>query len=108
MKSIGTLTSLHWSEDSEELGARARELVAEGALLLDVRTDVEFAAGHIPEALNIPMQELPHRLEELGAKDRAIVLYCRSGARSARAATYMRSAGFDVLCDLGPMSAWNG
>jgi rhodanese-related sulfurtransferase len=87
-------------------GKDARRLVAEGALLVDVRTGTEFAAGHIEGAINIPVQQLDRRLDELGAKDRPLVLYCRSGQRSARAARMLGAAGFTAVHDLGPMTRW--
>lgn len=59
--------------DRAELMARAEE---GGALVLDVRPEAEFAAGHIPGALSIPVEELARRLEELPA-DIDIVAYCR-------------------------------
>ncbi len=84
---------------------QGRELVANGALLLDVRTPEEFRERHIDGAVNIPVQELAQRMSELGAKDRPIVVYCRSGARSATATSMMKSAGYEVL-DIGGMGSW--
>ena len=75
-------------------------------IVLDVRTPEEYASGHVPEALNIPVQELPQRYPELGAKDTAIVIYCRSGARSATAASLLRKLGYSKLTDVGAMSNW--
>ncbi len=88
--------------DSKHQG---RELVANGALLLDVRTPEEFRERHLDGAVNIPVQELPTRLRELGAKDRPVVVYCRSGARSASAAVLIKGAGHQVL-DIGGMGNW--
>lgn len=81
----------------------AHRWVEQGATLLDVRTPEEFAAGHLDGAVNIPVQELDRRLSEVPPGK--VVVYCRSGARSARAAVMLRSAGHEVL-DLGPKSAW--
>lgn len=86
--------------------AEARQLVQAGARLVDVRTPSEFAAGHIPGAANIPVQDLGARMKELQPKDAAIVVYCRSGNRSGTAARMLKSAGFAVVHDLGPMSRW--
>ena len=86
-------------------GASARELVKQGALLLDVRTPGEYAEKHIPDAVNIPVQELESRMAEL-PRDRPIVVYCRSGHRSARAATMLKTAGYTSVYDLGAMSNW--
>ena len=86
--------------------AEAHRLVTAGALLLDVRTQGEFADGHVPGAVNIPVGELAGRLSALGPKDRAIVVYCHSGGRSARAAGRLKEAGYATVHDMGPMSRW--
>ncbi len=85
-------------------GADARALVAEGAQLIDVRTSSEFSSGHIEGAKNVPLGELGSRLDKL-SKQKPVVVYCRSGARSARAARMLEKAGYAVH-DLGPLHAW--
>jgi phage shock protein E len=87
-------------------GAEARQLVRAGARLVDVRTPAEFAASHVPGALNIPVQDLAVRLNELKPTDAAVVVYCRSGHRSGNAARLLKNAGFTAVHDLGPMSRW--
>ncbi|MEW6433603.1 MAG: rhodanese-like domain-containing protein [Myxococcota bacterium] len=82
-----------------------RRLVANGALLLDVRSPSEFHEGHLPRAKNVPLSELRWRLHELGPTRRPVVVYCRSGNRSSQAAAMLCEAGFPVR-DLGPISAW--
>jgi rhodanese-related sulfurtransferase len=79
--------------------------IENGALLLDVRTRDEYEAGHLPSAKNIPVQELSKSLDAVGTKDTPIVVYCRSGMRSATAASLLRDAGYTV-CDLGAMHNW--
>lgn len=88
--------------------AQAHELVQkQKALLLDVRTPQEFAGGHLDGAKNIPVQELEAQLSQLAdAKDKDIVVYCHSGARSSRAAGILKSHGFTKVHDLGGMSNW--
>lgn len=86
-------------------GAHHRQLVEQGALLLDVRTPAEFCEGHLANAQNIPVQELPSRLHEVGPTSRPIVVYCRSGGRSALARQLLTQAGYAVR-DIGPMQAW--
>jgi len=86
--------------------AEAHRLVEKGALLVDVRSREEFAAGHLPGAVNVPVAELEGREGELGAKDRALVVYCRSGNRSARAAGILARGGFREVHNLGAMSRW--
>lgn len=81
-----------------------RALAREERLLLDVRSPEEYEAGHLAGAVNVPVDEVHARLEELGARDRAVIVYCRSGRRSARAAGVLRDAGFTEVHDLGGMS----
>lgn len=86
-----------------------RELVARGAPLIDVRTPEEFAAGHVEGAVNIPVDQIGDRLTEIknlvAGKNDTLVIYCRSGNRSAHAARTLRAEGYEVI-DFGPMSAW--
>lgn len=87
--------------------AEVHALVDQGALLLDVRSPAEFAEGHLAGAINIPVQELESRLAELPAdKTREVLVYCRSGMRSARARTMLLAAGFVKVDDLGAMANW--
>lgn len=107
LAAVALATSLLFScARGDTAGTDARQLVAEGALLLDVRTPEEFASGHIEGAVNIPVQELEGRMAELEPKDRAIVVYCRSGARSSQAESMLEGAGYGKVHNLGPMSAW--
>ena len=77
-------------------------------VVLDVRTAAEFAAGHVPGALNVSHDQLPVRLSELSSlKDKQVVLYCRSGRRTAIAEQALRGAGFSKLLHLeGDYLAW--
>jgi phage shock protein E len=86
--------------------ADAHKLVKEGALLLDVRTVAEFASGHLESAVNVPLHELDSRLQGLGPKDRAVVVYCLSGTRSGMAVRMLRKAGFSRVANLGAMTRW--
>ena len=86
--------------------AGAKEAVQAGAKLVDVRTPQEYAAGHIPGAVNIPVQEMDARLAEFGPKDGVVVVYCRSGARSATAKQKLEAAGYKTVHNLGAMSNW--
>ena len=87
-------------------GGDARALVAQGATLLDVRSPEEFGGGHINGAINIPVQELPRRTDDLGDKNGQIVVYCQSGGRSAMAKRLLESQGFSNVHDLGSMAQW--
>ena len=77
------------------------------AVILDVREPGEWAAGHIPGALHIPLGEFEARWHELRASG-SVVAVCRSGNRSAIAAKALRSVGVDAANLSGGMKAWAG
>jgi rhodanese-related sulfurtransferase len=74
----------------------ARDLLGDGAQLVDVRVSHEWDAGHIPGATHLPLEELAERSGELDA-GRPVVLYCRGGTRSSMAAEALDGAGFDAV-----------
>ena len=81
--------------------------VTDGAVLLDVRTPDEYAAGHIPGSLLIPFDEIKVKSDQLPQnKNTEIVVYCRSGRRSAIAADTLISLGYAKIYDLGAISSW--
>ena len=78
-------------------------------VLLDVRTEQEFAAGHIPNAILIPnetigMQEIPL----LPDKDQLIMVYCRSGNRSKQASDKLVRLGYTNIVEIGGINSWPG
>ena len=73
--------------------------------LVDVRTPEEFAGGYIPGAVNIALQELDRKMAKI-AKDKPVVVYCRSGNRSASAARQLLQAGYAEVYDLGGIIEW--
>lgn len=77
-------------------------------VILDVRTPEEYAAGHVPGAINIPYTHLPARISEVAdAADKDIVVYCTIGVRAERGAQRLRENGFTRLLHLdGDMKAW--
>lgn len=78
----------------------------EQVLLLDVRTDEEFVTGHITNAINIPVQELEDRLDELKDKEQKILIYCKSGRRSAIACEILEEYGYTNLYNMGGVVDW--
>lgn len=72
--------------------------IAAGAAVIDVRSADEFEDGHFPGAKNIPVGELLARIGEVGPRDKPVIVYCASGARSAMAARILKGQGYaDVL-----------
>ncbi len=83
----------------------ADRLVAAGALMLDVREDDEWTAGHATVAVHLPMGQIVDRMGELPT-DRTIVCMCRVGGRSGSVAHHLAGAGYDVRNVAGGMVAW--
>ena len=80
----------------------AWDRIKKGALVLDVRTPGEFAAGHLDGALNIPHDEVANRVGELGAdKGRDIVVYCKAGGRAGLARNVLLGSGFTNVLNAG-------
>jgi rhodanese-related sulfurtransferase len=71
-------------------------LVAEGALIVDVRRDFEWNRTHIPGAVHVPLEQLPTRCVEL-PDDRLLITFCTGGIRSAGAANLLAENGFDAV-----------
>ncbi|MBJ94563.1 MAG: sulfurtransferase [Rickettsiales bacterium] len=69
-------------------------LIAEDALLVDVRSDAEFAAGSLPGAIHIPHDEAATRLQEFGDQKRTVVLFCAAGGRAGRVKDLLESKGW--------------
>lgn len=92
---------------------RVRETLAEvpaasvpdGAWLLDVREDDEWAAGHVPNATHIPLGQLGARANEV-PQDQDVYVICRSGMRSGRAAHALNGAGWRAINVAGGMQDW--
>jgi rhodanese-related sulfurtransferase len=79
---------------------RLPELKREGAQLVDVRSVGEYAGGHVPGTLNIPLQEIDARARELDPS-RWVVVACASGTRSALAARKLKALGFQKVMNAG-------
>ncbi|WP_229693611.1 rhodanese-like domain-containing protein [Lentzea pudingi] len=77
----------------------------EGAVLLDVREQDEWDAGHAPGALHVPMSEIGARLEEV-PNDVQLYVVCRAGGRSARVTQYLNQTGWEAVNVEGGMQHW--
>lgn len=85
-----------------------RQLTGREAVLIDVREQDEWAAGHVAGATHIPLAELPTRLAEV-PRDQPILLFCRSGNRSGKATAFLRRQGYAQAANVeGGIIAWQG
>lgn len=77
-------------------------------IILDVRSPEEFAAGHVPGAINVPYTHLPARISSLPSPTgKDVVVYCEIGVRAEKAAASLRDNGFTRLMHLdGDMKQW--
>ncbi len=79
-----------------------------GALVVDVRTTAEYSTGHIPNSVNVPLDQLQQAAAGWN-KSEPIVVYCATGARSANAAAYLSAQGFRKVYNLEKgIAAWTG
>jgi rhodanese-related sulfurtransferase len=92
-------------EVQEVSRAEARQMVADGAQLVDVRADHEWEAGHLAGASHIPLDELASRAGEID-RDRPVVLYCRGGSRSSMATAALEAAGYDAAKLTEGITGW--
>lgn len=74
-------------------------------VLLDVRENDEWVAGHAPDAVHIPMTELADRLDEV-PEAAPLYVICRSGGRSDRVTQYLNASGWEAINVVGGMSRW--
>lgn len=80
--------------------ANLRELIKNGAKIIDVRTKSEYQSGHVKGSVNIPLDSLPSKVNTL-RKDDTFVMCCRSGSRSASAVRFLKSSGFTKVYNGG-------
>lgn len=88
---------------------QATQLINQGkSVIIDVREPDAFAAGHLRDARNIPLKELPNRLGELDKfKSKSVIAVCQTGVQSAKAAAQLKKAGFNEALSLnGGIAAW--
>lgn len=88
--------------------ARAQQLIAQGARVIDVRMPAEYRRGHIPDADNWPLPDLRKHAKLATPLTVPIIVYCQSGARSALAARLLRASGANAVYDLGAIERWPG
>lgn len=77
------------------------QLIQDGAIVLDVRTTSEYAAGHIHGSINVPLNKLIQHLKKLKDKDKTIITCCASGSRSAEALNVLKYNGYTSIYNGG-------
>ena len=91
--------------------SEAKEMMASESdyIILDVRRPDEFAAGNIPNAINIPNESIgTDEISELPDKDQLILVYCRSGNRSKQASQKLVKLGYSNVVEFGGINDWKG
>ena len=80
----------------------------EDAVLLDVRTVDEYAEGHIPGSINIPLDTVASVLERIPDKDTPLFVHCLSGGRSGKAVAFLKKLGYTQVKNIGGINLYNG
>lgn len=83
------------------------ELAQAGAVIVDVRSPAEFASGHIPGSVNVPVDRIPAGLSKY-AKEKPVIVCCASGMRSAMAKRSLQAAGYARVANGGPWQSLLG
>lgn len=81
---------------------------SKGALLLDVRTAQEYAQGHIPGSVNLPLDSIRNIVKLTKDSDTQLYVHCLSGARSSRATAQLKDMGYERVLNIGGISSWRG
>ena len=84
----------------------AQRLLDNGAILVDVREPDEFAEGHLPNAVNLPLDEVVQHVETF--RKQPALVYCKSGMRSQQAIGQLKRHGLREIYNLGSMERWKG
>lgn len=93
---MGLLGNLFGGSSRNE---KIKEMLANKAIIIDVRTPAEFQGGHVAGSKNFPLQSLQGKVGELKKFNKPIVLCCASGARSGQATSFLKGQGID--CENG-------
>jgi len=73
-----------------------KELVQNGAVIIDVRSPQEYQSGHLQKSINIPLDQIQKRIAEIKKMNKPVITVCKSGARSAMAKTWLANASITV------------
>jgi rhodanese-related sulfurtransferase len=91
---MGFFSSLLGGSNNSEV---VKEMLAKDAVVVDVRSPGEFQGGHVAGSINIPLQSISGKVNELKAKNKPLVLCCASGNRSGQAERVLKNAGLECI-----------
>ena len=83
------------------------ELIANGAVIIDVRTRGEYSSGHAKGSINVPLDQLSGYLKKIKSKEHPVITCCASGMRSASAKSFLKGQGFTNVHNAGPWFTLN-
>lgn len=96
-----------WKKPDINEGVRLFEETKD-AVLLDVRSPREYASGHIPGSINLPLQDIDNATQKVISKEVPLFVYCLSGARSQQAAVRLHELGYVNVRSIGGIGLYNG
>lgn len=91
---MGFLDKLGIGKKKEE---KMMEMLQRGAIVVDVRSPGEFASGHLEGSINIPLQSIGNKANELKKKNKPVILCCASGMRSGSATSLLKAQGVECM-----------
>lgn len=98
---------MSWLSDIFGGGGGVRQAVRDGAVIVDLRTAYEYDQGHIPRALNIPIDRLPANIDRIRDLGKPVILCCAGGGHCWEAASILREAGISRVINGGDwQSLW--
>ena len=92
---------------SKEVFQEIEESQEDDFYIIDVRTPGEYAYGHIPTAINVPLNTIDTISDYVSSKDAKVIVYCQSGNRSKQAADQLLEIGYQKVFDLGGIQDWD-
>lgn len=100
---LALLAAIFWLRRGGQISTKdALECLKKGALVVDVRTPNEFSSGHLPSAVNLPLDEIEgSAARRLRDKSQLLLLHCQSGVRSGVAQKKLRAMGYENAFNLG-------
>lgn len=104
-----TMLGGEWMFARQFMKKQIQVLKEKKGFLIDVRTKEEYEEGHIPNAINVPMEEIENRFEEeYPDKEKFYGFYCHSGGRSEAVSSFLSSLGYTNAINIGGIISWSG